>query len=75
MQEETLKDFVASYYEDVVDALKAADEEPTDAHYRLGVRRLAKAFFDKIELFEIAPLLPELSMRDVDDWFAGREET
>lgn len=75
MHQETLKDFVASFYEDVAEALKAADEEPTDAQYRLGLRRLAKAFFDKMELFDVGASLPELPMRDVDAWFAGREET
>lgn len=74
MQDDTLKDFIASFYEDVADALDDADEEPTDAQYRLGVRRLAKAFFDKIELFELGSVLPELPVRDVDAWFAGREK-
>jgi hypothetical protein len=74
MQQDTLKNFVASFYEDVADALDAADEEPTDPQYRLGVRRLAKAFFDKLELFEVAQMFPDLQTRDVDAWYAGREK-
>jgi hypothetical protein len=75
MQDETLSRFVASFYQDVTNALDAADEEPTDAQYRLGVRRLAKAFFDKFELFDLGSVLPTLSLRDVDGWFAGKEES
>ena len=75
MQDETLRRFVASFYEDVTDALNAADEEPTDAQYRLGVRRLAKAFFDKFELFDLRSVVPTLPARDVDGWFAGKEES
>jgi hypothetical protein len=74
MRHDTLRDFVASFYEDVADALEAADEEPTDPQYRLGVRRLAKAFFDKLELFELAQMFPSLPTRDVDAWYAGREK-
>ena len=43
MDDETLNDFIVSFYEDVADALDDADKEPSDAQYRLGVGRLAKA--------------------------------
>ena len=55
---ETLRAFVAGFYDDLVEALEDADKEPTDAQYRLGLRRLAKAFFDNLELCEAGPALP-----------------
>lgn len=69
MSESDLKNFIESYYEDIIVAMDDADSPETSEHYRLGIRRLAKAFFDKIELFEISAAVPEV--RDVDDWYAG----
>lgn len=69
----TLHDFIKSLYEDVVQAMDDADDEQGEPNYRLGVRRLAKAFFDKFDLFEVREILPSLIERDVDAWYAGRE--
>jgi len=69
----TLERFVASFVEDIASAMNDADAPGVDPQYRLGVRRLAKAFFDKAELFDLSGQIPELQMRNVDAWFAGRE--
>jgi hypothetical protein len=73
MTDETLRNFVATLSQSVADAMADADQQPTDSQYRLGVRRLAKAFVDTVELFELAGRYPELDMPDVDDWYAGRQ--
>ena len=70
---DALADFVASFYEDVITTLDEIDHEPADAQYKLGVRRLAWAFFNKFTLFEVGKILPELEERDVDAWYAGKE--
>ena len=72
LSEETLANFIESFYEDVSRALDVAGAEDMHPQYRLGVRRLAKAFFDKFELFEIKGSIPHLQWRDVDEWYAGR---
>lgn len=72
MNDDTLANFVASLHQDVLDAMKAADES-NDAQYRLGVRRLAKSFFDNFELFQVGCILPAVSGQDVDAWYAGRD--
>jgi len=71
MDLETMEDFVRSLHEDIVDAMKDADANG-DPHYRLGVRRLSKAFFDKWELFGLSQMLPSLVSIDVDAWYAGK---
>ena len=73
MHDDTLINFIESLYEDVSKAMDDANEVPIDSQYRVGVRKLAKAFFDKFELFEIRNILPDLAERDVDAWYAGRE--
>lgn len=73
MSNQTALDFIESFYEDVVGAMSDADKEPTDLQYRLGIRRIAWAFFNKFELFEIDHILPNLINRDVDAWFSGAE--
>lgn len=72
-REHTLMDFITSLHEDIVEAMNDIDNEPSDAQYRLGVRKLAWAFFQKFELFGIQEILPDLEERDVDAWYAGRE--
>lgn len=73
INDQTAVNFIESLYEDVIGAMADANEEEVDPQYRLGVRRLASAFFNKFELFEIQRLLPKLTNRDVDAWFAGQE--
>ena len=75
MTEDTLADFIRSFQEDVTEAMDDAIGEGYHAQYRLGVRRLAKAFFDKVDLFGIDELVPDLPIRDVDAWYAGKEES
>lgn len=73
MNSQTAADFIESFYEDVATAMSDANCEPIDFQYKLGVRRLAWAFFNKFELFEIDKILPNLANRDVDAWFSGQE--
>lgn len=74
MNNQAATDFIESFYEDVIESMADADREPIDPQYRLGVRRLASAFFHKFELFEIEEILPDLIIRDVDSWFSGHEQ-
>ncbi len=74
MDNHTLSNFIASLHEGVVEAMKDANANQVDPQYRLGIRKLAKAFFDRFELFEIGNILPDLAERDVDAWYAGREQ-
>ena len=71
MSEQTCLRFIESYYEDIVAAMDDADKADSNVQYRLGVRRLAWAFFNKFELFEIDGIIPSLAMIDVDEWFSG----
>ncbi|HKX92212.1 MAG TPA: hypothetical protein VJM15_07290 [Sphingomicrobium sp.] len=75
MRNETLARFIESYCEDIIDAMHDADEPPVNGHYRLGVRRLASAFFHKFNLFELQEVLPHMRPPDVDAWFEGRPES
>lgn len=74
MKDETLNNFVRSTYDDVVQAMNDADENLVNDQYRLGIRRVAKAFFDNYDLYDMRAILPELPWRDVDAWFAGRKQ-
>jgi len=74
MTNKTLANFVESLHEDIVEAMGDADMGSVDPQYRLGIRRLAKSFFDTFELFEVRAVLPTLEERDVDAWFAGTEQ-
>ena len=73
MKDQVLRDFIASIYDDIVGAMDDVDRESADPQYRLGIRRLAWAFFHKFELFELGTDLPDLVARDVDAWYAGRD--
>lgn len=73
MSNGALSNFIKSLHEGIVEAMDDADDDPADPQYRLGVRRLAKLFFDRFELFELHSVLPEIEVRDVDSWYAGRE--
>jgi hypothetical protein len=64
-----LSDFVISFCEDIAAAISEAESKDTDPQYRLGIRRLAKAFFDKAELFEINSVIPEIPSIDIDVWY------
>jgi hypothetical protein len=66
-------DFIESFYEDVIAAMADADSTPVSPQYRLGIRRLASAFFHKFELFEMGEIIPNVTPPDVDTWFSGRE--
>jgi hypothetical protein len=71
MKDQILIDFIESLYQDIIEAMKVA-EESDSPQYRLGVRRLAKSFFDNIDLFHVDQIIPTISKQDVDAWYAGR---
>jgi len=73
MSRSNLERFILSFAEDISSAMNDSDSPDIDPQYRLGVRRLAKAFFDKAELFDLEEQVPALGKRDVDAWYAGRE--
>lgn len=73
MSDQTLANFLMCYQEAVIDAMNDAMKDDAHAQYRLGVRRLAKAYFDNLDLFNVGDLVPALVKRDVDAWYAGRE--
>lgn len=73
MDNHTLSNFISSLHEDILEAMEDANHPQVDPQYRLGIRRLAKAFFDRFELFEVGDILPDLTERDIDAWYAGRE--
>jgi hypothetical protein len=73
MNDQTYANFIESFYEDIIECMADADRDPGNVQYRLGIRRIAWAFFNKFELFEIDRILPNLTRRDVDAWFSGSE--
>ncbi len=72
MSKKSLERFIENFSEDVLSAMRDSDAPDIDPQYRLGVRRLAKAFFDKVELFDVEEDVPALAKADVDSWYAGR---
>jgi hypothetical protein len=73
MPNRILEHFVRSLHDEVVSAMKDADSSGAHPQYRLGVRRLAKSYFDSFELYEIGGTLPGLPRVDVDAWYAGEQ--
>jgi hypothetical protein len=72
MEVDTLKNFIHDLYFDIsltIDQIHSTDDD----QYRLGIRRIAKIFFDKFELFELNEVFPDLPYKDVDAWFSGNE--
>jgi hypothetical protein len=70
---DTNLNFIKILHQEIMEAMQDASSEEVDPQYRLGIRRLAKSFFDTFDLFEMRRVLPELEERDVDAWYAGRE--
>ena len=72
MEDNLAQDFIESFYEDVIEAMSEADNDANNIQYRLGVRKLAWAFFNKFEIFEIERILSRLTKHEVDAWFSQR---
>lgn len=69
----SVRGFIENLYSDIVSALSDSEGSNIDPQYQLGIRKLAKAFFDNFDLFELEDVFPNLQRRDVDAWYAGTE--
>lgn len=73
MKEDLRSVFIRQMYQAISEAMQSADQEPVSPQYRLGVRKLAKDFFDNFDLLGLGKQFPELQNIDVDAWYAGQQ--